>query len=149
MKKPGKNPFFAKKLKQYPEALPLMNGGLKRRVKAPMLTAWKWKKAPKPSSDRCLEVPKTTCGKHWMKKMCWLFIFLHLIHKHLFPEEWCINSNTSSVWYYNHNWIFHTDLVGGIDVINDGTTLECKSVHPHTGKGFCYVGKSSISSSII
>ena len=27
----GKSPFFPKKLKQYPEALPLMNGGLKRR----------------------------------------------------------------------------------------------------------------------
>ena len=27
----GKSPFFPKTLKQYPEALPLMNGGLKRR----------------------------------------------------------------------------------------------------------------------
>ena len=66
-KKTGVN--GSKKLKQYPEALPLMNGGLKRRVKAPMLTAWKWKKAPKPSSDRRLEVPKMTWGPN---------IFYHL-----------------------------------------------------------------------
>ena len=32
----GKSPFFSKKLKRYPEALPLMNGGLKNSNKVEM-----------------------------------------------------------------------------------------------------------------